>query len=550
MEKTVFALWTAEAPVNRKTLLIFGGIVAGATLLGGAGGSRMNAAPEGAVPSLSEYAELITAAGDWSAEKTAPDKLVYASIRGMLARLDPHTTFLDPDEFSSMEEKQRGSFYGLGISIQKRQGHITVISPIEGTPAWKKGVRAGDIISRINGEPIDDWTSDEVVRHLKGPKGTQVTITIRRAGFTEPIEMTITRAEIPTNSVRYAFMLTPDIGYIHLAEFTHTSSREVVAAIDKLEKQGMKKLLFDLRGNPGGVLDSAVDIADVFLARKEKIVYTRGRMTSSDQDFLAPGNGPHFGGPLVLLVNRGSASASEIVSGAIQDHDRGLIVGTTTWGKGLVQGVYPLPYGAGLALTTAKYYTPSGRWIQRDYSNFYDYINPDDEHDNRDADAKKNGKIFYTDAGRPVYAAGGITPDEVVKFEKASKLVQSLQAHGVFFNYAVDYLSRHPDTPESVSVDDALRGDFFRYVGEQGFEDAATARKEYQGDPARDLIDAAIKTEILNSKYGLAEGWKNALANDKQARAALGAFPEAQRIASLPKKAPTGDEKPTSRASR
>ena len=298
--------------MRRQTIFLGAGILAGATLLGGAA-SRRNDVDKPLTEYTNEYAELITTAGEWSAENTGPDKLVYASIRGMLSRLDPHTTFLDPDEFSSMEEKQRGSFYGLGISIQKRQGHVTVISPIEGTPAWKKGLRAGDIITRINGEPIDDWTSDEVVRHLKGPKGTQVTITIRRAGLSEPIEMTITRAEIPTNSVRYAFLLTPDTGYIHLAEFTHTSDREMVAAIERLEKQGMKKLLFDLRGNPGGVLDQAVDVADLFLKKKEKIVYTRGRTASSAQDFYAPGNGPHFDGPLVLLVNRGSASASEIV---------------------------------------------------------------------------------------------------------------------------------------------------------------------------------------------------------------------------------------------
>ncbi len=537
--------------MKRKTLLLFAGIVAGATLLGGAGGRRTSAADAGASPSLSEYAEVITAAGDWSAEKTAPDKLVYASIRGMLSRLDPHTNFLDPSEFSSMEEKQRGSFYGLGISIQKRQGHVTVISPIEGTPAWKKGLRAGDIITRINGEPIDDWTSDEVVGHLKGPKGTQVTITIRRAGFREPIEMTITRAEIPTNSVRYAFMLTPEVGYIHLAEFTHTSSGEVVTAISRLEGQGMKKLIFDLRGNPGGVLDQAVDIADIFLKKREKIVYTRGRTSSSDQDFYAPGNGPHYAGPLVLLVNRGSASASEIVSGAIQDHDRGLIVGTTSWGKGLVQGVYPLPYGAGLALTTAKYYTPSGRWIQRDYSNFYDYINPDDDaSDNRDAEAKKSGKIFYTDAGRPVYAAGGITPDSIVRYDKSSKFVQRLQAHGVFFNFAVDYLAEHPNVPENLPVDDALRNAFFRFVQEQGVEGADAVRKDYEADPSKELIDASIRTEILNSKYGLSEGWKSALKTDRQAQAALESFPEAQRIASLPKKAPSSDDKPASRASR
>jgi len=312
----------------------------------------------------------------------------------------------------------------------------------------------------------------------------------------------------------------------------------------------MKKLLFDLRGNPGGVLSQAVDICDIFLKKKEKIVYTRGRTPSSDQDFFSPGKGPHFDGPLVLLVNRGSASASEIVSGAIQDHDRGVIVGTTTWGKGLVQGVYPLPYGAGLALTTARYYTPSGRWIQRDYTNFYDYINPDAESgDNRDADAKKNGKVFYTAAGRPVYAAGGITPDEVVRFEKASKLVQSLQAHGAFFNFAVDYLSRHPDVSEGFAVDEPLKRDFFQFVENQGIQKAPGARKEYEGDPGREFVDASIRTEILNSKFGLAEGWKSALKTDKQAQAGIGAFPEAQRIASLPKKSVSDDEKPAARAS-
>jgi carboxyl-terminal processing protease len=514
-------------------------ILVGATLLGGAA-SRRTDVDRPLTEFTNEYAELISTAGEWSAENTGPDKLVYASIRGMLSRLDPHTTFLDPDEFSSMEEKQRGSFYGLGISIQKRQGHITVISPIEGTPAWKKGLRAGDIITRINGEPIDDWTSDEAVRHLKGPKGTQVTITIRRAGLSEPIEMTITRAEIPTNSVRYAFMLGSDTGYIHLAEFTHTSSREVVAAIERLEKQGMKKLLFDLRGNPGGVLDQAVDVADLFLKKKEKIVYTRGRTASSAQDFYAPGNGPRFDGPLVVLVNRGSASASEIVAGAIQDHDRGLIVGTTTWGKGLVQGVYPLPYGAGLALTTAKYYTPSGRWIQRDYTNFYDYLNPDDENgDKRDAEAKKEGKVFYTDAGRAVYAAGGITPDDVVRYEKTSKFIQRLQAHGAFFNFAVDYLARHPNTGHDTEINDALRNEFFQFLQSQGIASAADTRKEYEQDLSRVLIDAAIRTELLNSKFGLSEGWKSALHTDKQAEAALRDFPEAERIAALPKKSPT-----------
>ena len=335
----------------------------------------------------------------------------------MLARLDPHTAFLEPDEFSAMREKQHGSFYGLGIQIQKRMGKITVIAPMEGTPAYKMGIRAGDIITHIAEEELkEDTTTEDVVRKLRGPKGTTVAITIRRVGFDEPIRMTITRAEIPTRSVRYAFMLEPGVGYIMLSDFTHTSSKEVYDAIQKLEKQGMKKLLLDLRGNPGGVLEQAVDVTDVFVPKGSMVTYTKGRTASSAQEYYAPGEGTHFDHPLVVLVNRGSASASEIVAGAIQDHDRGVIVGQRTWGKGLVQSVYTLSYGAGLALTTARYYTPSGRWIQRDYTDLLAYVNPGDP----DAGAETSetaphpgseSAVFYTDAGRVVYAQGGITPD-------------------------------------------------------------------------------------------------------------------------------------------
>ena len=213
----------------------------------------------------------------------------------MLSRLDPHTTFLEPDDYAAMREKQQGSFFGLGIQIQKRMGRITVIAPMEGTPAFKQGVRAGDIITHVEDEELkEDVSTDDVVRKLRGPKGTPVTITIRRPGLDEPIRMTITRAEIPTLSVPYAFMIGSDTGYIFLRDFTHTSSRELIAAIDKLDKQGMKRLLLDLRGNPGGVLDQAVDVADLFLAKGSKVVYTRGRTHFSAQDFFAPGDGPHF----------------------------------------------------------------------------------------------------------------------------------------------------------------------------------------------------------------------------------------------------------------
>ncbi|PYQ35541.1 MAG: hypothetical protein DMF55_07170 [Acidobacteria bacterium] len=312
---------------SRSRLVIAVALLAASTLAGGAFTAILFASPEREGPPLDEYADILTTLSEWSPQPIAPDQFVYASIHGMLARLDPHTAFLEPEDFSAMREKQQGSFFGLGIQIQKRMGRITVIAPMEGTPAYKLGIRAGDVIT---------VSTDEVVRKLRGPKGSQVAITIRRAGIDEPLKMTITRAEIPTFSVRYAFMIAPDTGYLLLADFTHTSSRELKSAIERLEKQGMKRLLLDLRGNPGGVLDQSVDVADVFLEKGSKIVYTRGRTSSSAQDYLAPGDGLHFDRPLVVLVNRGSASASEIVAGAIQDHDRGLIVGQRTWGKGLV----------------------------------------------------------------------------------------------------------------------------------------------------------------------------------------------------------------------
>ena len=281
--------------------------------------------------------------------------------------------------------------------------------------------------------------------------------------------MTITRAEIPTKSVRYAFMLEPGVGYIMLSDFTHTSNKELYDAIEKLEKQGMKKLLFDLRGNPGGVLEQAVDVSDVFVPKGSMVVYTRGRTASSAQEYFAPGDGAHIDHPLVVLVNRGSASASEIVAGAIQDHDRGVIVGQRTWGKGLVQSVYTLSYGAGLALTTARYYTPSGRWIQRDYSDLLAYVNPSDPEGSSEKgeEAPKPGSesaVFYTDAGRVVYAQGGITPDVLVKNERDSKLLQQLLARYAFFNFAVDWLSKNPKVEETFSVTPEIRDEFFRFV--------------------------------------------------------------------------------------
>lgn len=529
----------------KSRLLLALALVAGATTAGGVFAGKLHAAPERDTPSLNEYADILTTLSDWAPQPLTPDKIVYASIHGMLSRLDPHTAFLEPDEFSAMKEKQHGSFYGLGIQIQKRMGKITVIAPMEGTPAYKMGIRAGDIITHVGEEELkEDTSTEDVVRKLRGPKGTPVTITIRRVGFAEPIRMTITRAEIPTRSVRYAFMLEPGVGYIMLSDFTHTSSKELYDAIEKLQKQGMKKLLFDLRGNPGGVLEQAVDVTDVFVPKSSMVVYTRGRTASSAQEYYAPGDGAHFDQPLVVLVNRGSASASEIVAGAIQDHDRGLILGQRTWGKGLVQSVYTLSYGAGLALTTARYYTPSGRWIQRDYSDLLSYVNPGDPDAAAGAEtgeeaphSNAESAIFYTDAGRVVYAQGGITPDVIVKNDRDSKLLQQLLARYAFFNFAVDWLTRHPSVTEDFQVTPAIRDEFFQFVEKSAnYSTEDELKKTYAEDPNRGLIDLAIKIEMVNAKFGPESGRRAFASGDPQIQKGLTLFGEAARIAAMPKK--------------
>lgn len=530
--------------LKKSRLFVALALVAGATLAGGAFAGKLSASPEKDTPALDEYADILTTLSDWAPEPVAPDKIVYASIHGMLSRLDPHTAFLEPDEFSAMREKQHGSFYGLGIQIQKRMGKITVIAPMEGTPAYKMGIRAGDIITHIEEEELkEDTSTEDVVRKLRGPKGTSVAITIRRVGFPEPIRMSITRAEIPTRSVRYAFMLEPGIGYIMLSDFTHTSSKELNEAIQKLEKQGMKKLLFDLRGNPGGVLEQAVDVTDVFVPKGSMVVYTKGRTASSAQEYYAPGgDATHFDHPLVVLVNRGSASASEIVAGAIQDHDRGVVVGQRTWGKGLVQSVYTLSYGAGLALTTARYYTPSGRWIQRDYTDLLAYVNPGDpdaaaETPEAAPPAGSESAVFYTEAGRVVYAQGGITPDVIVKSDRDSKLLQQLLARYAFFNFAVEWLARNPKVAQDFAVTPAIRDEFFQFVEKSArYSTAEELKKTYDADPNRGLVDLAIQIEVVNARFGPEAGRKAFASGDPQIRKGLTLFGEAARIASLPKK--------------
>jgi carboxyl-terminal processing protease len=458
----------------------------------------------------------------------------------MLATLDPHTNFLEPEEYGAMQEKQRGSFYGLGIIIQKRDGKITVITPIEGSPADRLGIRAGDVIDLVEGQPVGDLPVDQVVRKLKGPKGTTVRITILRPGLGEPLNMAVTRAEIPTNSVSYAFVLEGGTGYLRLKDFTHTSVPELADTWEKLQKQGMNRLVLDLRGNPGGLLDQAIGVSDFFLRRGDKVVYTKGRIASSDQTFVAPGKNTKPRIPVIVLVNKGSASASEIVAGAVQDHDRGLIVGQTSWGKGLVQSVFTLTDGAGLALTTAKYYTPSGRCIQRDYGEVLEYLVPDEAHGGEDGEddaspAPAPHDVFKTDGGRTVYGGGGITPDVRVKAATLSRFAAGLYARQLFFDFAVDWRTKHPDVARDFKVTDQVREEFFRFVDSRpGSPPDQPSKQSWAAEKDPSQMDRAIREELANAVYGRDAGYRVGLEGDVQFQKALTLFPEAEKLAGIP----------------
>jgi carboxyl-terminal processing protease len=463
---------------------------------------------------------------EWLPDETAPDDIIYDGIHGMLEVLDPHSNYLDPRSFQQMRARQEGSFFGIGIIIARRDGNVTVIAPMAGTPAAQKGLRAGDVIAAVGGEPTEDLTLDEVVDQVRGPEGSNVLLTIERPGLPTPFDVEITRARIPQDSVRFAFMLRPGTGYLRLSEFTSTSVREVDDALKALRDQGMNDLIFDLRNNPGGQLDAAVGIANFFLREGQLIVSTRGRTPDSVSTMTAPGRGRPFEGPLVVLVNEGSASASEIVAGAVQDHDRGLVVGETTWGKGLVQTVFTVR-DTGLALTTARYYTPAGRSIQRDYDSFIDYVT------HRNGATEEPSNTFETDAGRTVLGGGGIAPDVEVIGRAFSEELVLLYGDTAFFRYAILLLQEVPENEQAefgarFAVDDAVLDRFLDWVVSEEIleaDEVAVLRAEAQG---MDDIARGLRIEVLNATQGLEAGYREAVESDDQIQSALGLLPDAQ----------------------
>jgi carboxyl-terminal processing protease len=486
--------------------------------------------------SIREFTQVYEVVQQNYAEPVSPDKSIYnGAIPGMLRVLDPHSNFFDPKAYSALREEQRGKYYGVGMQVGPRNNKVIVIAPFTGAPAYRAGIRPGDVIIAVDGKPTDNMSTSDVAELLKGPKGTTVKITVLREGSEKPLDFTVVRDEIPRYSVDVHFMIRPGIGYMHISGFQETTEHEVAEALDEFGPN-LNGLILDLRQNPGGLLSEGVGVADKFLKKGQVIVSHHGRASAEKVYKAAHGNGGRDY-PLVVLVNRGTASAAEIVAGAIQDHDRGLIVGETTFGKGLVQTVYPLSENTGLALTTAKYYTPSGRLIQREYTgvSLYDYYYNDRGDDSASADSNANPgngnrEVKMTDSGRTVYGGGGINPDIKIPPVKTNSFQDQLLQKYAFFNFAKHYVINHKVTKQ-FEVDDAVMQEFRKFLDEQKipFTEAELAQNS-------DWLKSNIKTELFINEFGQQEGMKVHTENDPAVAKALDLLPKAKELADNAKK--------------
>ena len=514
-------------------------VVVGSALLGGLFGGRVLAGQDSLSEQYEVFATALAAIETTYVGEVDSEQLVYRATGGMLQTLDPHSSFMDPRSYSQLRERQEGRYYGLGISINVIDGNITVMNLFEGSPAYRQGIRRGDVIARIAGTDAGGITSDEAVKQLRGPKGSTVVVSIRRRGYDQLIDLEVERDEITIPTVLGAFMIDDAIGYVRLRDFSETSSRELREALRRLDDLGMERLLLDLRDNPGGPLDQAIRVSNEFLPKGDLIVYTRGRIQNSDQDYHAREDGDHADIPLVILVNRNSASASEIVSGAIQDHDRGLIVGETTFGKALVQSIYRVSQEAGLALTTARYYTPSGRIIQRPWDATFDEYLTYSLRDQKPAEHDISERRL-TDGGREVFGGGGIEPDHFLAgpiegFNPTAygRLLAARQEFATFaerFSAAGDTRiedqgSGRQRLSRGFVIDDEMMEGFRSQLESRRLtidEEAFTADLEF--------IQAMMRYEIDIALFGVEEARHNFTASDPQAQYAVTLFPEAERL--------------------
>jgi carboxyl-terminal processing protease len=495
---------------------------------------------------LNKFKDVLSLTEKYYVEDVDTQKLTESAITGVLSDLDPHSVYIPAAQLQRVNEEFQGSFEGIGIEFSILNDTLLVVSPIIGGPSEALGIQAGDKIVRINDSSAVKITEADVRQKLRGPKGTKVRVVILRAGITGELDFEITRDKIPLYTVDASFMVDDETGYITVTRFAATTYTEFVDAVGKLKQHGMKRLILDLRGNAGGFLEQAFKLTDELMPKGKKIVYTKGRRSEFDEQYVSSGSAKFADIALVVLVNNGSASASEIVAGAVQDWDRGLIVGETTFGKGLVQRQFPLGDGSAFRLTTARYYTPSGRLIQRPYDGDKakyqrePFEREETEGENVEHNAEKDSTrpVFKTAGGRPVYGGGGITPDYILKADRLSEYSVQLRSKLVFLEYANKYVDR-----EGKNLREEYGKDVRRFASEftvtpEMLEEVRAVAQAKKIEFKQDLYDkdlryikAFTKAYIGRSLWGNEGSARVMLAEDTQFRKAMTLFPEAEKIA-------------------
>ncbi len=480
-----------------------------------------------------------------------PKEIMEAGVKGMLDTLDEHSNYLPPVNYEDLMMSTEGEFGGLGITINIRDHYPTVVSPIEGTPAYYMGIQGGDQIVEIEGESTLDYSSRDAVKKLRGPKGSKVNITIARPGTEAPIPLTIVRDIIKVESVPYGFMMG-DIGYVKVQNFARTTHTELEAKLKYLSEQGMKGLILDLRFNPGGLLYAAQEVSELFLEDGQLVVFTKGRLREQNKSYYAESRGTIYNKvPIIVMINGSSASASEIVSAAIQDHDAGLVVGDTSFGKGSVQTVFRLDEDEALKLTTARYYTPSGRSIHKDRKRHGEEEKPVAADLEKDPAADEVDRFdkekFYTDSGRVVFGGGGVTPDIEIKQDYMNDFEVAVVLDGALFSFAVDYANDHEELGHNFKVSDEMFSRFKVYLGEREkigeyLEDFNLTLSDSLMDASREYLDRGIRREIARRVDGATAAYKVAIEADTQLHEALKLFEKHSTLKDLLKAAAEWNE--------
>lgn len=469
------------------------------------------------------FEEVLHRISDDYVDPKDPASLYKMAIDGLLHELgDPYTAFMTPDDYNNLKITTQGEYGGIGSEITKRDGWITIMAPLPGSPSERAGLRSGDKIIEIDGESTRGWSQDEAVAKLRGPKGTAVEFKVMRSGHDEPIPYRLVREEIQVHSVRTSYLMDGGVGYIELRTFSENTTSELRAAIDDLRRQGMKGLIIDVRGNPGGLLEQAITASDLFLQRGQAVSELRGRVAGMNQRFVAQSPDQYPQMPIVVLTGSQTASAAEILAGALQDHDRALVVGEPTFGKGLVQTLFQLPAGHWLKMTTARWYTPVGRSIQRPQATAMTLDQLEAAESGEAAEEER--ETFTTRGGRTIYGGGGITPDLIVepdKFTEAEiEFVRAVQKYGakyydLLYQYAIDYHRQHPDLQPGFEVTPALLDGFYKVLNENGIP---VERELFDG--ASRWVAQDLGYQVTYARWNPQEARKRANTEDPQVRVA------------------------------